>query len=260
MEIREVLWGAKQRAEQVPGASTLYRWITASWGNGRVYRIRRGPMKGLLWRRRGGEPFWYHTGLYEPEVSEHILANLRAGETFWDIGAHAGYHTLLGARIAGPSGKVLAVEPDPEVCERLRGQVRRNGFSNCEIIESCISDTEAPVRLIRGTDSRVSVIEDVAPVGMPGERLAVPATTLDDLAAGRSPPDLIKMDVEGAETLALPGGEDLLASPERPNLLISTHGPESAAVVRRFLDGHAYRVREMPEADHMIVGLNPARV
>jgi hypothetical protein len=85
--------------------------------------------------------------------------------------------------------------------------------------------------------------------------------TLDDLAARFGRPSLVKMDVEGSEVLALPGGGALLSGPDRPSrLLIATHGAAARAFCRDFLRGLGYALEGDAELDgQSLVAVDPAR-
>jgi hypothetical protein len=89
---RQLFWTIKAFVEKMPGAFAVYKFITSRTGEGKVYEIKNGPMQGLHWKRYNLLPYWYHLGLYEPQLSEYIARNLPVGGTFWDIGANAGYH------------------------------------------------------------------------------------------------------------------------------------------------------------------------
>ena len=66
------------------------------------------------------------TASWEPAESALLRSALHDGDTFLDIGAHGGYHTLAGARSVGTNGRVIAVEPSPDVVPLLRANVRLN--------------------------------------------------------------------------------------------------------------------------------------
>lgn len=235
-------------ALRIPGARKAFKWVTSSWGEGRIYTIQSGPMRGLRWRRENRFPYWYHTGRYEPDISTLVAAHLTPGETYWDVGAHAGYHTLQGARVVGPQGQVLAVEPDPSVCRSLREQLALNLLGNVTVLEAAVCDTAGSARLVVRAvdDTRGSALESVHNAAIrnsQGVRIDVPTTTLDELAERYPIPHLLKMDIEGSESAALRGGERLWEGKRRPRcILLSCHGHETRAFCRAFLLEHGYRL------------------
>ena len=249
MAMHPILWRAKAVAEKIPGAFRVYKFVTSRTGEGRVYQITQGPLAGARWKRYNRLPFWYHKGLYEPELSEYIRANLKEGETFWDIGAHAGYHALTAARTVGPRGRVIAVEPDSDTCAIFREQLALNGIGHCTVIQGAVSDREGTVTLRRlAVDSRRSSLEEAG--ATEGETVRVPSMTLDGMATHHPRPRMLKMDIEGAEVLALPGGEGLFRGADRPrHLIVGVHGAPAKAFTETFLRDHAYRVITPPTSD-----------
>ena len=268
MSLSDVLYRGfrqvKAGAEHIPGAHRVYKWATTRTGEGKVYEIERGPMAGLSWRRRNNLPYWYHLGLYEPETSRFLAARLRPGDTFWDLGANAGYHTLMAARAVGPGGRVVAVEPDPGTCAILRDQMELNGLRNWTLVQAAVSDRAGRTLLVqRPSDPRGNALQSIdnpAIDNKQGDVVEVPSLTMDDLARTHPRPRLIKMDIEGAEVLALPGGRALLSGPDRPeHLLIAVHGDEAREFCRIFLRELGYSVEIDPDVDaHAIVGVDPA--
>ncbi len=251
----KLLWTAKTRVASSKTAYRAYKWATTSTGDGEVYRIRVGPMRGFRWRRDNRFPFWYHLGLYEPHVSALIAAHLRPGDTFWDVGANAGYHTLMASRVVGPTGRVLAIEADPDTCRLLREQMELNQVSNCEVLHAAVSGSDEPVTLMRQPNNLQSAIGTVTSAGEP---LEVPGVALDSLADRAGRPDVVKMDIEGAEIFALPGGASLFTGPRRPRLLLSVHGAEAASFCRTFLREHGYEFQEEEGFEQMWVALPAA--
>jgi len=268
MSLSDVLYRSfrqvKQGLEGIPIAHKAYKWVTTRTGEGKVYEIERGPMAGLRWRRRNNLPYWYHVGLYEPETSRFLADRLRPGDTVWDLGANAGYHTLMAARAVGPSGRVLAVEPDPGTCAILRDQMELNGLRNWTLVQAAVSDRAGRTLLVqRPSDPRgnaLQAIDNPAIDNKQGDVVEVPSLTMDDLAASHPRPRLIKMDIEGAEVLALPGGRNLLSGPDRPeHLLVAVHGDEAREFCRTYLRELGYSVEIDPDLDsYAIVAVDPA--
>ena len=254
----------KAGIESIPGAHRAYKWVTTRSGEGRVYEISRGPMAGMRWRRRNCLPVWYHLGVYEPETSRFLAAHLRPGDTFWDVGANAGYHTLMGARAVGAGGRVVAVEPDPGTCEILREQLALNHIAHCTVVQAAVADRNGSALLVqRASDSRGNALQEIdnpAIDNQIGNLVEVPSLTLDELAARHPSPRLIKRDIEGAEVLALPGGRALLSGPGRPErLLVAVHGDDARDFCRAFLLELGYELEQDPELDaHSLVAMDPA--
>ena len=76
------------------------------------------------------------TGLYEPPFTRVFQQQLRPGAVVVDAGANWGYFTLIAAAAAGPSGRVIALEPDPRQFPFLERNVGLNGFTHVEALPS----------------------------------------------------------------------------------------------------------------------------
>jgi FkbM family methyltransferase len=171
---------------------------------------------------------------------EVFAESIPPGATVVDCGAHIGLHTLVAARAVGEGGTVVSLEPVPQNARALRSNVEDNGFEGrVEVVEAAATRDPGSVRLhlhpwldraglIGAGDSSVDTIE-VA--GLP----------LDD-ALGDRRFDVAKIDVEGAEALALSGFERALAR-------------SSGATV--FVECHPDRMRELGEnSDAWLRGLS----
>jgi len=82
----------------------------------------------------------YRSGEWEPEISNLIRKYLSPGDTFIDIGANIGYHTLHAATLVGDSGKVVAFEPLPRLSEQMTRSIKENNFSNITVFDLALSD------------------------------------------------------------------------------------------------------------------------
>ncbi|MBI3441273.1 MAG: FkbM family methyltransferase, partial [Proteobacteria bacterium] len=86
--------------------------------------------------------------LFMPQFFDHderslLKKTLKAGDTFVDVGANAGVYALTAAALVGDQGRVVAIEPNPSVLERLQFNSALNGFNNRFFFEqSGVSDTE----------------------------------------------------------------------------------------------------------------------
>jgi FkbM family methyltransferase len=165
-------------------------------------------------------------GTWEAHVEQTIVAALRPGDTVIDLGANVGYHTLAMAAAVGPGGQVHAFEANPEVMRLLEATMFVNGMTWVGLYRNAAIDRLGAITLAssgghygsghiavnayppnrHGTDPYVRWDEDY-PV-----RVDVAAITLDAALADRvGTVDLIHMDIEGSEPLALRGGQALIA-------------------------------------------------
>lgn len=147
-------------------------------------------------------------GLHEPGVTAVFERRLRPGLRVIDIGANIGWFTLLAASRVGPTGEVIAVEPDRDNAALLEASRRINGFANVRLLPVAAGRESGAVAIFRAYSNAAT-----APLAAldPLRSEIVPAIRLDDVVeAERGPIGLIKADVEGAEPLALGGLERVL--------------------------------------------------
>ncbi|HTX33310.1 MAG TPA: FkbM family methyltransferase [Solirubrobacteraceae bacterium] len=157
-------------------------------------------------------------GFCEP-AARVMQSLLRPGGVVIDGGANIGLYTLLAAAAVGPSGRVIACEPAPGTIEMLRASIRRNGFDWVDLRESALAD--APGRLSIRVFEPGSGSSSFAPADQTtGTEIEVEVTTLDEVAGPHlEQTNLVKLDVEGAELLALRGAQRLLTQ-ARPDFII----------------------------------------
>lgn len=165
-------------------------------------------------------------GMYEGDETAFILNTVKEGHTFVDIGANIGWFAVQAARNAGPSGRVIAIEPRAQTGRFLARSLQDNGFSDRSEVHHCAVGTQAG-RFSIGWDNSA---------GNPGGTWSLPTReiqqefhdfgfrvedvevkTLDSIVGDRKV-DVIKMDIEGAEGLALRGASKTLAQ-SRPIIL-----------------------------------------
>jgi hypothetical protein len=151
-------------------------------------------------------------GLYEIELNKHVRQLCPPGTVSMDIGGQIGLEALAFSRLS--QAPVLCVDSDPAAYESICKNVAINGRRGQRIVV------------------RLATIGD----GSNG------TTTLDDLKNEFGVPGFVKIDIEGAESLALEGAPILL-SKHHPNLVIETHGREIERECVRILREQDYRVR-----------------
>jgi FkbM family methyltransferase len=169
--------------------------------------------------------YWfYFCGEFEPDHELDWLMRHAAGaRTFADVGAHIGMYTIALAA-SQPSLLVTAFEASPVNASRLRSniQLNRQTGPRISVAEVALSDASGTCDFVepRGRNSGVGYLVR-AGTSNP-ESIRVPTTTLSEYFAGRTPPDLVKIDVEGAELDVLQGWGDL---PPAQAILIELHAP-----------------------------------
>jgi len=179
-------------------------------------------------------------GTYEPYLQAALARWVRPGDVVYDIGAHAGFHTLCAALLVGPSGQVIAFEPYPQNFRSLQRQLSLNPGLPARALAIAASDQTASLRMHRPGSSSQSHIAETG-------KVQVAAQSLDDLvqAGVIAPPNLIKLDVEGHEAAVLCGALTTITA-HRPVLLCDYNDADTEALVRQALGGLAYDVSPGP--------------
>ncbi|HEY8202565.1 MAG TPA: FkbM family methyltransferase [Actinomycetota bacterium] len=180
----------------------------------KVRRLPWGPARGVRMEIDFSCQTRMYLGLYETEVNRHLRALCRPGFAGFDVGGQFGYDALLMAKLTG--GPVVSVECDPVAVE----QMERNFAANPML----------DPRLAAWNGAAASATDEGAGL-----------ITLDDLAERTFLPDVVKIDIEGAEADALAGAGRILAE-RRPGLLVEVHGAAVEEACLKILRSHGYRV------------------
>jgi FkbM family methyltransferase len=215
------------------------RWIEPRLDSDAVVRV-----EGLgTFSVRGGTDDLGHVMAVNHEPIFRIIRELvREGDTVIDAGANIGGITIRLANTVGPKGRVLAVEMIPETAAALRNNISLNGLDNVQVIERAIS-TRAGERIevsIPGTFFGMASITP-HPAADPVRRRSVETTTLDELVGDIPRIALMKMDLEGAEPMALEGAR---RSIDRIEAIIyeCVYEPRTAS---KILAGHGFHIMQV---------------
>ncbi len=179
-----------------------------------VVFILQGKLRGRKWVIGShNHEVWF--GLYENEVQSALAKLISPGDTVFDIGAYAGFYTLLSSILVGPTGSVYSFEPLPSNLQFLKRHIKLNHLQNVTVIEAAVSDHTGQVCFT--DDTCLSHISEKGKIG-------VKVIKIDTLVAeGKLPaPQCVKIDVEGGEVLVLTGMKDVILK-FRPKILLETH-------------------------------------
>lgn len=173
-------------------------------------------------RDRALAPHVILSGRWEADVEHALVRLLRRGQRVVEVGANIGYHTLTMAKIVGRTGRIDAFEPNPRLCGLLRDTIFLNGFTDIVTVhESAALDRTGPVkfqfdpRFAGGGNVVVPGYENPA-----NEQHEVSGVRLDDVLGPGPPVDLLRMDAEGSEPLALHGAVELLRRSPRMRIVM----------------------------------------
>ncbi|MGB8213129.1 MAG: FkbM family methyltransferase [Anaerolineales bacterium] len=187
----------------------------------------------------------YWLGTYEPELQAALRELIQPGAIVYDVGANIGYVSLLLAKAAGENGHVYAFEALPGNVEQWRQNVALNGMEDrLSLFAGAVVQTPGPVRfLVHGSGGMGKVAGSAGRADQYQSELTVSGVSLDEFVYGQEnpPPQVIKMDIEGGEVLALPGMRRVLAE-AHPLMLMELHGPESGRVAWETLTVAGYTI------------------
>ena len=245
-----------------PILSSFYREVRTQlarflFGEGRDLRlVELGPVKirfSIAHFTMHG--FWFNGLLYEEATFEALKQKLHAGSTFVDIGANAGYFSIIAGTLVGRLGKVIACEPNPTVFAGLQRHVAANKLqTTVTTYQTALSDADHGVidlflPLDQHNDGLASIIpfdSDCKPGQIPSSKpVRVACTSFDCLAAriGLTGVDLMKIDVEGAEDQVISGMERFL-SQWPPKAIILETRLDSRAFLTLLQKGYSARLMD----------------
>lgn len=247
------LWNLRQLGEM----KFLRKFVKFSFSflfyNGRIIHIKRGPLKDLKWVCHKDAQFWMPLGLYENETSRWLKEQLSGGRTFIDIGANFGYFTLLGSRMVGNNGQVLAFEPVPINVKCIESHINVNHIANVVLEDMVISDSIGIVSFTVENNNANSHLTDVhiSHAKSNSRRLIdIKSITLDSYLNEKNiHPDVIKIDVEGAEIKVLQGAYETLRN-DKPVCIVSIHSKECYDGCMEILNKLDYKVKSLKGFDH----------
>lgn len=167
-------------------------------------------------------------GVYEPFETEQIENLVKEGMTVVDGGGNIGYYTLIMSKLVGKNGKVYTFEPDPMNFEYLKKNVETNSLENVILVKKGLSDKNSREKMSRfkGNAGGSTIVNY-----QNSNYFEIECVSLDDFTNEKI--DFIKMDIEGAEPLAIAGMTKLIDS--NPDLQLITENGSNSEKYLKFL-------------------------
>lgn len=197
---------------------------------------------------------------FDPEERRFLAERLGTGFVFVDIGANVGGYALFAASLGGPTARILAVEPQADIFERLSFNIRQNSFTTVKALELAVADRDGEITLFIDPKNKGETSMRLVGTHGPGAAVKVPAKALRTLVEeeGVSRLDCVKLDVEGAEDLIL---EAFFRDAPRslwPRLLIVEDAPGRWAIdLPALIAAQGYTVA-LKTRTNVIYGRDPA--
>jgi FkbM family methyltransferase len=222
-----------------------------------------GPLKGYLWSTSGS--YDYILGQYEdPHTMKLFLSWLKPSSVYYDIGSNIGFHALTANQIIN-TGKIYAFEPMPAVRAIFEKHISLNSklitSNSIKILPIAISNEEKLVEFsndIAHRDGNTYIKESYVFSGT-DNKITVQCQSVDGLMQqGYDKPDIIKIDVEGAEYDVLAGAKNTLQL-YRPNILLATHDCHLPGVQEKcvhFLQELGYQLKHTGKHNKYMAGLD----
>jgi FkbM family methyltransferase len=207
-----------------------------------VVPILSGVLRGKKWIIGASiHSFWL--GIYESDKQKIIPKYVKPGDIFYDIGANVGFYTLIASYLVKNEGHVYAFEPFLKNVEFLKKHVALNGLQNVTLFQLAIADHDGWVHFKEGDEGGTGKIAEDG-------NLEVPVVSLDSIIADKklSPPNVLKIDVEGAEYQVLKGASALFRD-HKPLIFLATHGDQIHKQCVDLLNNLGYQLETFPSAD-----------
>lgn len=196
-------------------------------------------------------------GEWEPQVVQVLRNYLQTGSVFVDIGANVGWHTAVGSSIVGSTGRVYAIEPNPDNARLIAHTVQRNGLTNVELLPFALSERTGYAAFRSAVGSNGGFTWGKDPSFIDPMVTIVPTVRFDDLDIARV--DVIKMDVEGAEPMVMRGAVEMIER-DHPVIVFEFScdmtqrvGGVAPREHLRFFEDHGYTLSMIDRADGSLV-------
>lgn len=190
--------------------------------------------------------FIYFWGDYEPNEAKFIRQFLKSGDVFVDVGANEGYFSLLACAAVGNDGHVFAIEAVPDTVSKLTRNTELNGFSKRVTICPVAASGENGYVEIFLPPVKTTGMNSMRKHNNADKSVKVPCKRVDDVL-GDIHVNLIKIDIEGAELLALRGMTKFLEKTNAPPVLCEVTDSflkemgASASELYKFMDDFGYK-------------------
>ena len=200
--------------------------------------------------------------VHEKSTTELFKKVVKNSNTVVDLGANIGYFTLLAAKLVGPQGKVFAFEPEPKNYSYLIKNIELNNYKQVIALQKAVSNKKGETKLYicdydtgHHTINQYEGIEAYSRGRKTKEHfIEIETITLDNFFKDKKESiDVVKMDVEGAEALALAGMDRILKKNKHLKmfieffpLLIEKMGNSPKEFINKLLNDHHFLIYIIP--------------
>lgn len=201
--------------------------------------------------------------IHEPATTSLFKKIVKKGDVVVDLGANIGYFTLLAANLTGKEGRIYCFEPEPKNYSYLLKNIKLNNYANVSANQKAVSDKNGKTRLYicehdtgHHTINQYEGIKNYKPnIENKENFVEIETVTLDNyLERKERAVDVIKIDVEGAEMLALLGMDGIIRKSKNLKmfieffpLLIKSMGSSPEDFVRKLLNDYSFSIFIIPD-------------
>lgn len=186
-------------------------------------RIRRGLATGICWTHEVSD-LRYLLGDYEPELANWLKSKMAQDYSFIDVGANAGYFSLLAAKFAtDPSQRIIAIEPVAENLKQIKRHIEWNHYPRIEVLPFVIADRDRMVEFSNSSNLAANTYAESSSLHKNYPKVSLAAKSLDSICEDiKLKKFVLKIDVEGAELDVLKGARNVLVT-HQPEIILATH-------------------------------------
>lgn len=206
------------------------------------------------------------TGVWEPQETRFLLDTLRPGDVFVDVGANIGYFSLLASRLVGPTGAVLAFEPESDNYALLEANSALNGCDNIRCFKAALGEENASGTIYLNELNRGDHSIYPEDSGRTGQEITIVNGSRLILEA-HPRVDFIKIDTQGAECDVVRGLQALIAASAPGLIMIIEFSPNhlkktgsSGRVLLDLLGDHAWQMYLMDEGAQGLLPVSAQQV
>ncbi len=216
------------------------------------FKIPIGPLRGMYIYQSFRHGIKKIIGLYEPEVTNIIVALSKEARVCIDVGCHVGYISLAMLKGMGKNGRIVCVDPIQEDIDLVNKTLKKNKASNFTTLAIGLGDENKKMTAGVYTDSGMARFSDSKFTNdvTPHTSDTFEIKTMDSVCKELNITyvDLIKIDVEGYEYKVLKGAENLLKN-SKPKLLIELHGKPTGEEVVKYLEDLNYLITDLEDKE-----------
>lgn len=249
-----VPWGLRGAVRSIPGIAQAQRWLVSHTLDGAEFehRVDAGPARGVRFWIRMPEDKGIWTGTYELAFARRIAAAVPRGGVAYDVGGWHGF--FAGVMAAQGAAKVVVFEPLPDNVARIEQLVALNPALPIQLMPQALGAEEGVTEMVVMPDTSMAKLagSDFQPDATSAKRLQVKISPIDALvSSGALPaPNLMKLDVEGAEMMVLRGAETVLKA-HRPVIFAEIHSSALLTEASAYLAELGYVVTRIDEDERL---------